>query len=34
MFLIDRGGNIVAQWTGEVDGEVVAREVERVVGAE
>jgi len=34
MFLVDRQGNIVAQWTGEVDGEVVAREVERVLGAE
>ncbi|MBK7190063.1 MAG: redoxin domain-containing protein [bacterium] len=32
MFLIDRAGNIVAQWTGEVDGDVVAREVERVIG--
>lgn len=32
MFLIDREGNIVAQWTGEVDGDVVAQEVERVVG--
>lgn len=32
MFLIDRDGQIVAQWTGEVDGDVVAREVARVVG--
>ena len=32
MFLIDRDGQIVAQWTGEVDGDVVAREAERVVG--
>jgi len=34
MFLVDRQGSIVAQWTGEVDGDVVAREVERVLGAE
>jgi peroxiredoxin/YHS domain-containing protein len=34
MFLVDRQGSIVAQWTGEVDGEVVAREVERLVGEE
>ena len=33
MFLIDRQGQVVAQWTGTVDDEVVAREVERVLAA-